>query len=60
MSFREGHLFTKQNQEQYSNFQQKDNSDFQHQHIHIDYPELPKDDLRSLWFKTLQNGRITS
>ncbi len=56
MSFREGHLFTKQNQEQYSNFQQEHYSDFQHQTIHINYPELSKDDLKSLWNKTLQNG----
>jgi glucan 1,3-beta-glucosidase len=56
MSYREGHLFTKQNQEEYSHIQQENYSDFQHQHIHINYPELSEDDLRSLWNKTLQKG----
>jgi exo-beta-1,3-glucanase (GH17 family) len=56
MSYREGHLFTKHNQEEYSHIQQENYSDFQHQPIHINYPELSKDDLRSLWNKTLQKG----
>ncbi|MFM9944405.1 MAG: glycosyl hydrolase family 17 protein [Bacteroidia bacterium] len=56
MSYREGHLFTKLNQEKYSHSQQENDSNFQQQPIHVDYPELSKDDLRSLWNKTLQNG----
>jgi hypothetical protein len=46
MSYREGHLFTSQNQEKYSHIQQENDSDFQHQHIHINYPELSMDDLK--------------
>ena len=38
MSYREGHLFTKHNQEEYSHIQQENYSDFQHQPIHINYP----------------------
>jgi hypothetical protein len=42
MSFREGHLFTKQNQEQYSDFQQENYSDFQQPIIHINYPDFQR------------------
>ena len=48
MSYREGHLFTQENQESYAYSQ--------HEKIYINYSELSGDDLKSLWHKTLQNG----
>lgn len=50
MSFREGHLFTTDNREQYEHMH--------HQQVYspIEYSELSTEDLKSLWHKTLQKG----
>ncbi len=48
MSHREGHYFTAENKEYYSKLH--------HDSTQIDYTNLTKDDLRSLWHKTLNQG----
>ena len=49
MSYREGHLFTLENKEFYSSFQQQEQAP-------VLYEELSIHDLKSLWRKTLQKG----
>lgn len=56
MSYREGHLFNTKNIELYSHAGQEHHSHYQYGNIHINYSDISKDDLRSLWRKTLQNG----
>lgn len=50
MSYREGHLFTAANREQYNHAEEE------RPHIHINYSALTQEDLRSLWHKTLKRG----
>lgn len=48
MSYRIGHLFTEENQKNYSNFQ--------NEYLAIDFQKITADGLKSLWHKTLENG----